>query len=189
MLLWTDIETTGLDHRTRQILSVGMIATDDNVRELGRVEYYIHHDPAVLHWDDGIKEMHEKSGVLQKVLESPNDGAEVTAFLVEFIHKHGMRGAYLSGNSIHFDRRWLDYHIPSVTSLLHYRMLDVSTLKIISSLWLPSQVPDFGAKSHSPLADLDHSIRELGTWKHMLFREGIGPVLPFVSLPATPAQS
>lgn len=184
MLLWTDIETTGLDQHTRQLLSVGMIATDDSLRELGRVEYYIKHDLASLTWDDGVKEMHEKSGVLGKVSLSPYSHREVTGLLTAFIEQLGMQKAYMSGNTISFDRRWLDLHMPEVTKLLHYRLLDVSTLKTLAGLWVPGQVPDLGPKPHSPIADLERSILELGTWKALLFKDGVGPALPSGALKA-----
>jgi oligoribonuclease len=180
-LLWTDLETTGLDHARDRILSVGLIVTTPQLIEVARFEADVWcHSETLLAMPEVVREMHEASGLIGRVRSAPPLHVVMQA-AGEFVEFHG--GAlpaerYIAGNSVHFDRNFLQHHAPAYLTRMSHRMLDVSALRTLARAWVPG-APVFDApKAHTPLADLERSIAELRHLQRILLRDGIGPALP-----------
>ncbi len=132
-LLWVDLEMTGLDVNNDVILEVAAEVTDFSFKTLASYEAVIHRDDDVLsHMSEWSMEYHAKSGLVERVRTSTKSEKEVVHELVGFIRaEFGSDVAVLAGNSIHNDRNFIKRWWPEVDLLLHYRMLDVSSFKIL----------------------------------------------------------
>lgn len=132
-LLWVDLEMTGLDPNTDVILELAAEVTDFDFNTLGSYEAVIKQPEAKLaSMNDWCKVQHAKSGLLDRIRSDGRDETEVVTEFEQFIQQHfGEEPAILSGNSIHNDRQFIKVWWPSVDKMLHYRMLDVSSFKII----------------------------------------------------------
>lgn len=159
-LLWLDLEMTGLHPVTDRILEVAAIVTDFDFNELDVYESVIYQPPEVLQtMNDWARQTHAASGLTDRAQAGPNE-QHVVAELADFI-KRNFRGepAILAGNSIHQDRRFIRQWWPDIEQLLHYRMLDVSSFKIIM---LNKYGIEFTKKeTHTALSDIQESIAEL----------------------------
>jgi len=165
-VIWLDIETTGLDERHHSLLSVAAIRFDD--RWENRREFYgiIHHpDPNNLLWSPAALDMHRKSGLIDRVKQlnpngnpavTPLDEVDISLMLWGITPQRMM----LAGNSIHFDRRFINRYLPKFSSILHYRMIDVSgiceALRIFGGIQIPKI--DF---AHEAMSDANNSINLL----------------------------
>lgn len=158
-LLWVDLEMTGLEPKTDRILEVAAIVTDFEFKELDRFESVIHQDVGVLEsMNEFSRNAHNSSGLIKKVMAAPSEQV-VAADFAKFIAKNFNEPAVLAGNSIHQDRRFIRAWWSDVDKLLHYRMLDVSSWKIVME-------GKYGTKftkkeSHRALDDIEESIAEL----------------------------
>lgn len=132
-LLWVDLEMTGLNAQTDVILEVAAIVTDMDFRVLGSYESVIHQPNDKLDaMTDWPRQQHGRSGLTDRVRTATVTETEVVAELTAFISQHfGDEPAILAGNSIHNDRIFIHQWWPQVEALLHYRMLDVSSFKIL----------------------------------------------------------
>lgn len=163
-LLWIDLEMTGLDPETKQIIEVGVIVTDFDYNELESWEVIIHKDEAVLESaDEWVKENLGANGLFDDVRKSEVSDDEVQNKLINTIEKHFDTPAVLAGNSIHQDRRFIRKWWPKVDEKLHYRMLDVSSFKVYMmgkhNYW--STKPE----AHRALEDIKGSIEELKAYE------------------------
>ena len=172
-LLWIDLEMTGLDPERDVILEIASIVTDDNLQVLHEgPSLVIHHDDAVLdRMSDEVKELFSKSDLIERVKQSSTSLEDAQAQTVAFIKQYCSNDEPppLCGNSIWQDRVFLARYMPQVLELLHYRIIDVSTIKELVNRWYPDD-PDAKfnkAETHRALADIRESIAEL---KH--YREG-----------------
>ena len=158
-LLWVDLEMTGLDPEADRILEVAAIVTDFDFNELGRFESAVHQDVSVLNnMNDWCKETHNASGLVKRVMTAPSE-QKVAADFAKFIKKHFSEPAVLAGNSIHQDRRFVRKWWHEVEALLHYRMLDVSSYKIIMQGKFGKEFTK--KETHRALDDIEESIAEL----------------------------
>lgn len=132
-LLWVDLEMTGLDVEEHVIIEVAAEVTDFDFKTLASYEALISHPEEVLaKANDWARDQHQKSGLTEKIRKSGRPEPEVKHELVGFIKaQFGDEPAILAGNSIHNDRLFIKKWWPEVEELLHYRMLDVTTLKIL----------------------------------------------------------
>lgn len=132
-LLWIDLEMTGLDEKNDVILEVAAEVTDFNFKSLASYEAVIHHDNGVLsNMDEWCSHQHAKSGLTERVRNSKQSEESVVQDLVNLISSEfGSEPAILAGNSIHTDRLFIRRWWPEIDNLLHYRMLDVSSYKIL----------------------------------------------------------
>jgi oligoribonuclease len=170
--LWLDLETTGLSSPC-SIIQVGTIVTTPDLIEVARQEWLVR-PPANAIWEVKAREMHEASGLRERAERHGEYLQNVDDFLYEFILRHAGEKPVLSGNSIHFDRRFLQNYMPFVLDILHYRMLDLSVFKVLREAWgLP--MPERGPIAHTALADLENSIAELRQARRELLTQG--PVL------------
>jgi oligoribonuclease len=166
-LLWVDLEMTGLEPKTDRILEVAAIVTDFEYKELGRFESAIQQDVSVLEsMNDWCKETHNASGLIKRVMTASSE-QKVAADFATFIKKHFDEPAVLAGNSIQQDRRFIRQWWPEVESLLHYRLMDVSSFKII--MQGTYDITFDKKESHRALDDIEESIAELQFYLAKLF--------------------
>ena len=173
-LVWIDCEMTGLDPEKERLLEIAVIITGPKLEP--RIEgpvLVIHQSDALLGamdaWNKGT---HGKSGLIDKVKASTLTEAEAEKQLLEFISRYVPRSASpLCGNTISQDRRFLVKYMPKLEAFLHYRNLDVSTLKELAKRWRPEVYSSFRkAQSHTALADVHESIDELIHYRQHFLR-------------------
>jgi oligoribonuclease len=180
-LVWIDCEMTGLDITRDKLIEVAVVVTDSQLTVLDPgLDVIIHADDADLEgMDDVVTAMHAKSGLTEAVRASTvtlEDAAEqVLAYVQRFVPDR--RTAPLCGNSIGTDRGFLARDMPVLDDHLHYRMIDVSSIKELARRWFPrvyfAQPPK--GLAHRALADILESIRELAYYRQTLFVPEPGP--------------
>jgi oligoribonuclease len=172
-LVWVDCEMSGLDPERERLLEIAVIITGPDLTP--RIEgpvLVVHQTDAVLNgmdaWNKGT---HGRSGLIDKVKASSMDEAQAEAELLAFIQRYVPKGTSpLCGNTISQDRRFLVKYMPRLESWLHYRNLDVSTLKELARRWKPAVYSAFKKQQkHTALADVHESIDELEHYrKHFI---------------------
>ena len=162
-LLWIDLEMTGLDVEKERIIELAAIVTDMEFNVLDEYQSVVKQDQKFLDaMDEWNTNQHTKSGLVEKIPTAPEE-TKVEADVCAIVKKHFPEGgAVLSGNSIGQDRKFIDRYMKDLSSLLHYRMLDVTSWKILMG-------PKFGVtyekkESHRALDDIRESIGELKTF-------------------------
>jgi len=171
-LIWIDLEMTGLCTQTDTIIEIATVVTDKDLNELAVGPVIAIRQPAATM--DGMDEWnsrhHCKSGLTARVLDSSTTTAEAELATLEFLNEWVDEGASpMCGNSICQDRRFLAREMPVLEQFFHYRNLDVSTLKILASLWAPDVSKGFQKDSaHLALSDIRDSIEELCWYREHL---------------------
>ena len=164
-LVWIDMEMSGLVPERDRILEVAMVVTDAELNTIAEAPVYVVNQPdAVLDaMDSWNRSTHGKSGLIDKVRASTFTEAEVEARLLEFLKPIVAAGAApLAGNTVHQDRRFMARYMPVFDAYLHYRIVDVSTLKELAKRWNPEVIAGFTKEGkHEALADVYESIEEL----------------------------
>jgi oligoribonuclease len=181
LLVWIDCEMTGLDLGKDKLIEVAALVTDPELNVLGEgIDLVIHADDAALDaMPPVVRDMHAKSGLTEEVRRSVITMAEaeeaVLAYIKEFVPNP--RTAPLCGNSIATDRGFLARDMPALDAHLHYRMIDVSSIKELCRRWYPRVYFGQPAKglSHRALADIRESIRELEYYRRTIFVPQPGP--------------
>jgi oligoribonuclease len=166
-LVWVDLEMTGLDVDTDVIVEIACIVTDSKLEPLDDgIQLVVHADAAELaRMSDFVREMHRKSGLLPEIERSPIDVAAAQRAALAYVKEHVPAAsiAPLCGNSIGTDRRFLAKYMRELDEYLHYRSIDVSSLKELCRRWYPAVYRKRPAKaeSHRALDDIRESIAEL----------------------------
>jgi len=164
-LVWVDMEMSGLVPERDRILEVAMVVTDSELNTLAEAPVYVIHQPdEVLDaMDSWNRSTHGKSGLVDKVRAATFTEAEVEARLIEFLKPLvAERVAPLCGNTVHQDRRFMARYMPLFDEYLHYRIVDVSTLKELAKRWRPEVLLGVAKEGrHEALADIQESIEEL----------------------------
>ncbi|GIE88018.1 oligoribonuclease [Actinoplanes regularis] len=181
LLVWIDCEMTGLDLGKDKLIEVAALVTDPELNVLGEgVDLVIHADDAALDaMPPVVRDMHAKSGLTEEVRRSVITMSEaeeiILAYVKEFVPNP--RTAPLCGNSIATDRGFLARDMPALDAHLHYRMIDVSSIKELCRRWYPRVYFGQPAKglSHRALADIRESIRELEYYRRTIFVPQPGP--------------
>lgn len=199
LMVWVDIETTGLDPMKDDILEVGMIVTNLKLQVLSSAQWLcgfnsLHKEDkiarrAIAHgWDDFIKEMHTKSGLMEDWVQNPlynENGLEKT--IEDWLGRFNFtEKPWMTGNNIPFDRSFLKYHVPDIEAMFQYRNLDISSIKnaykvereillrTFSSMLTENDVPEWVTPKdrvlHRPIADLEVSIMEYKFYREHFFR-------------------
>jgi len=171
-MVWVDLEMTGLDVDSCVILEVGCIVTGDDLKPLAEYGAAVQQPPeALAGMNDFVRDMHTRSGLLRRVQESsvPLDQAEQA--VLDIVMKYAKpREAVMAGNSIHQDRRFLARYMPRLDAYLHYRQVDVSSLKVLANAWYPN-LPKFEKKKeHTAVSDIRESLAELKYYRDHLFK-------------------
>ena len=172
-LVWIDMEMSGLVPDRDRILEVAMVVTDSELNTIAEAPVYVLKQPeGVLEaMDSWNRSTHGKSGLVDKVRLSTFTEAEVERRLIEFLKPIvGERLAPLCGNTVHQDRRFMARYMPAFDAYLHYRIIDVSTLKELAKRWRPEVLAGVAKEGkHEALADVYESIEELRHYrKHFL---------------------
>jgi oligoribonuclease len=181
LLVWVDCEMTGLDLGKDALIEVAALVTDPNLQVLGEgVDVVIHADEGALaNMPDVVRDMHAKSGLTEEVRASTVTLAEAEDMVMDYITQFvpDPRSAPLCGNSIATDRGFLARDMHRLDSHLHYRMIDVSSIKELSRRWFPRTYFGQPAKglSHRALSDIKESIRELEYYRRTIFVPAPGP--------------
>ncbi len=176
MLVWMDLEMTGLDPMRHVIVEVATLVTDDELEVVAEGPDLVVHQPddVLALMDPVVVEMHTKSGLLDAIRVSTVTLAEAGARTLEFIKAHvpEQRTVPLCGNSIGTDRRFLAAQLPSVDDWLHYRSVDVSTVKELCRRWYPDALEKAPSKEgqHRALDDIRESVEELRYYRSTIFR-------------------
>ena len=180
-LVWIDCEMTGLDLKQDALIEVAALVTDSDLNVLGDgVDVVIHAtDDALAQMPDVVASMHAKSGLTDAVRASSVTVAEAERLVLEYVRQHvpDARSAPLCGNSIATDRAFIVRDMPELDAFLHYRMVDVSSIKELSRRWYPRVYFAQPAKglTHRALADIQESIRELKYYRQTVFVPLPGP--------------
>ncbi|BDR55002.1 oligoribonuclease [Bombiscardovia apis] len=180
-MIWIDCEMTGLDIFHDELCEVSVVPTDFNMKVLDKgIDLVIKPtDAAVSQMNDFVRNMHTSSGLIDEWNESglPLEEAQrqVVDYVKQFLPEHGK--AHLAGNSVGSDKKFLDRYMPDLMDLLHYRVIDVSTLKELSRRWYPAVYQNKPAKhgGHRALADIIESADELRYYRNMFFAPAPGP--------------
>ena len=179
-----DLEMTGLDPARHVIVEIATLVTDDELEVLAEGPDLVVHQPAgaLAAMSDTVRDMHTRSGLLGAIQASTvtleEAGSATLAFLVE--HVAEPRTVPLCGNSIGTDRRFLAAHLPKIEDYLHYRSVDVSTIKELARRWYPGVVEAAPRKAggHRALDDVHESVAELRYYRDVLFKERPGGASP-----------
>jgi oligoribonuclease len=180
-LVWIDCEMTGLDLSSDKLIEIAVLVTDADLNILGDgVDVVIHADDAAMSsMLDVVTEMHTRSGLIDEVRASTVDLATAETMVLDYIRQHVKQAktAPLAGNSIATDRGFIARDMPTLDSFLHYRMIDVSSIKELCRRWYPRIYYGQPAKglAHRALADIHESIRELQYYRRPAFVPPPGP--------------
>jgi oligoribonuclease len=176
-----DLEMTGLDPTTDVIVEIATLVTDDDLAVVAEGPDLVVHQPpeALKAMGDVVRDMHTRSGLLPAIEASTTTLADAGRRTLAFIREHvpDARTVPLCGNSIGTDRRFLAAYLPEIEEYLHYRSVDVSTIKELARRWAP-QVLDAAPRketAHRALDDIRESVAELRYYRATLFKLSSDP--------------
>ncbi|MDG2210878.1 MAG: oligoribonuclease [Acidimicrobiales bacterium] len=167
MLVWIDLEMTGLDPERDVIVEIATLITNDELEIIAEgPDLVIHHsDEALSIMNDYVRNMHETSGLLTEIEQSSVSMEQAGMETLQFIQSHVQEAGSvpLCGNSIGTDRRFLIKAFPEIDNFLHYRCIDVSTIKELARRWNPDVLTNAPKKNggHRALNDIQESVIEL----------------------------
>ncbi len=176
MLAWMDLEMTGLDPSRHTIVEIATLVTDDDLDIIAEgpdiVISTMPEDLAAM--DDFVRSMHTRSGLLAAIEASTTTLADAGAATLAFLQEHLPTDEKipLAGNSIGTDRRFLATYLPDIEAFLHYRSVDVSTVKELARRWCPGTLDAAPAKktTHRAMDDIKESVAELAYYRTAVFR-------------------
>jgi oligoribonuclease len=168
-----DLEMTGLDPEKDVIIEMATIITDGDLNDVAEGPCLVLRQPEerLIAMDAWNTKHHTASGLLERVRTVGVTPQEAEAVTLAFLERHVERGqAPLCGNTIWQDRRFLVRHMPTLESYLHYRMIDVSSIKELARRWYPDLLSGFTKQNqHLALADIRESIAELKYYRTHFF--------------------
>jgi oligoribonuclease len=179
-LVWIDCEMTGLDLRADALVEVAVLVTDYDLQVLGDGIDVVIKPPAeaLAQMDDYVRTMHTSSGLLDQ-LDTGVTLEEAEQLVLAYLREHCPEGTRppLAGNSVGTDRAFLARDMPALDRFLHYRIVDVSSIKELARRWYPRAYYNAPAKhgSHRALADIQESIEELRYYRAAIFVPDPGP--------------
>jgi oligoribonuclease len=176
VLVWMDLEMTGLDPARHTIVEIATLVTDDQLQVIATgPDLVVHADAQHLaQMEPVVRDMHARSGLLEAIesstLSLEEAGRQTLDFLKATVPAKGT--VPLCGNSIGTDRRFLAEHLPAVEDFLHYRSVDVSTIKELCRRWYPEALAAAPEKKggHRALDDIKESVEELRYYRQAIFR-------------------
>jgi len=171
-LIWVDLEMTGLNPDMDKIVEIATIITDANLNVLAEgPDFVIYQPPEIINnmiaWN---KEHFASSGLLNEIHDSKISLAKAEEQTLDFLKKHcHPKTALLAGNSVHIDREFIRIHMPKILDFVHYRIVDVTTVKELSLRWYPEIPPFQKEKAHRAHDDILESIDELKYYQARIF--------------------
>lgn len=179
-MVWIDCEMTGLDLEVDELIEVAVIVTDAELNPLDSgIDLLIKPSTAAMnHMGEFVREMHTKSGLLAELdggLSVEEAGRQVLEYVKRYVPEPGK--AQLAGNSVHSDKAFLAKQMPELINWLHYRIIDVSTIKELAMRWYPKVYGLAPEKTgnHRALGDIIDSLNELRYYRSVLMPAGEGP--------------
>jgi oligoribonuclease len=172
-LAWLDLEMTGLDPASDVILQVALVITDVQLATLEEYAAVVWQPEAELaKMTPFVRDMHERTGLIGHVRASKQELAGVEKQLIERVAGHCAYPAILCGNSVGHDKRFIERYMPGLAGYLGYRILDVSSLKLLARLWYgePAVFTKPEAGAHDAVVDIHRSIAELRHYRSTLFK-------------------
>jgi oligoribonuclease len=171
-LVWMDLEMTGLDPSVDAILQAALIVTTAELQPLERYVVDLWQPDEVLgRMVPFVRGMHEKTGLIDRVRASKTEVRRAEQEILARVSGWCPHQPVLCGNTIHSDRKFIDRYMPALAGYLHYRMVDVSSLKVLAQLWYPTRVYDKPKSAeHDALFDIEQSIAELDHYRKAIFR-------------------
>ena len=175
-LVWIDLEMTGLDPDANRIVEIAVIITDGELERLeeGPDLVLTTPDEALNAMDEVVVQMHGASGLTDAIRASAITVEQAEQEVLQFVARHvpEPRTAPLAGNSVHADRAFLRRYMPALEAYVHYRNVDVSTVKELARRWYPESLEAAPKKAggHRALADIRESIDEMRYWRTAVFK-------------------
>jgi oligoribonuclease len=175
VLAWMDLEMTGLDARSHVIVEIATLITDDGLEVVAEGPDLVIHQPpeALAAMEPVVREMHTRSGLLEAIGASTVTLEQAGRATLDFLRQHipEPHTVPLCGNSIGTDRRFLAAYLPAIEDHLHYRSVDVSTIKELARRWYPGLIDGAPKKAttHRALDDIRESVEELRFYRQKLF--------------------
>ncbi|PRY66191.1 oligoribonuclease [Vreelandella songnenensis] len=174
LLVWIDLEMTGLDPDKERIIEVATLVTDAdlNVVAEGPVIAVKQPDSLLAGMDEWNQKTHGESGLVARVKASQVQTAAAEQQTLDFLRQYVVAGSSpMCGNSIHQDRRFLEREMPALWSFFHYRNLDVSSVKELAKRWNPGALAGFSKRNvHLAMDDIKESIAELSHYRNTFLR-------------------
>ena len=174
LLVWIDLEMTGLDPERERIIEVATLITDNDLNLVAEGPVLAVHQPDSLlaAMDEWNQKTHGESGLVERVKQSRVDTAEAERQTLEFLRAYVAPGSSpMCGNSVHQDRRFLEREMPELLAFFHYRNLDVSTGKELAKRWNPGAMAGFSKRNtHQALDDIRESLAELAHYRNTFLR-------------------
>lgn len=171
-LLWVDLEMTGLDPERCAIVEIATIVTDADLHVIAEGPCLTIHQPedVLATMDDYVRKMHESSGLLERIRASKVDLAAAESETLAFVAQHCKKGSTpLCGNSVWKDRVFLERYMPRLIEHVHYRLIDVSTVKELVRRWYSPELLPKKKERHRALDDIIESIEELRVYRRRVF--------------------
>ncbi|KAI5123818.1 hypothetical protein M0805_009110 [Coniferiporia weirii] len=175
-LVWIDLEMTGLDPKVDKIMEIAVLITDGNLELVDDgIQFVVHVDKEDLdRMDEWCTRQHGLTGLTQACLDSPHSLSSVEEAVLKYVEQHIPKGriGVLAGNSVHVDKTFLVDQMPSLLKHLHYRIVDVSSIKELCRRWYPGvSAPRTVAEcdAHRALDDIHGSIQELRWYRENIF--------------------
>ncbi len=178
-LVWIDCEMTGLDPKRDALIEIAVLVTDGELEILGDGVSVVIKPPAkaLKGMSDFVRDMHATSGLLPE-LEHGVTMREAERLVLDYVKAHAPEGkAPLAGNTVGMDRLFIERDMPNLAAWLHYRVVDVSSIKELARRWYPRAYFASPAKTggHRALGDIEDSIRELRYYRETVFVAPPGP--------------
>jgi len=174
LLVWIDLEMTGLDPNHERIIEVATLITDGDLNLIAEGPVLaVQQSNALLDgMDEWNQKTHGESGLVQRVRESTIDTSEAERRTLEFLASYVSPGTSpVCGNSVHQDRRFMEREMPALNNFFHYRNLDVSTLKELAKRWNPAAASGFTKRNtHQALDDIRESLAELKHYRETFLK-------------------
>lgn len=184
LLIWIDLETTGLDRsdnmngiHNHKIVEIGVMITDFDYNPVDEgFEIIIHHSLETLEskMNDYVKNMHTESGLIDKIVKSPFSLEMAEEMIIDYIDKFNIKHGVspICGNNVSFDKNFIDAQMPKLGNVFHYRKIDVSSIKEIAIRKYPDIANLIDKKmKHRGLDDIKESIEELKTYENYIFKK------------------
>lgn len=172
--VWLDLEMTGLSEDKCTILQAAMVITDPEFNEIASEDITIWQpESALAEMGPFVRDMHTKNGLIKKVRASQKTIEDAQIQLLDTLTQHvPFRKGILVGNSIYMDRRFITRYMPAFEAHLHYRQIDVSSIKIVCQEWYLEEPKHLKPPSaHTALEDIRESIAELKFYRKKFFRD------------------